>query len=95
MSNNPFNIHLTQWFFNIDPTIVGEYIASFSQIPSIRRWWDGKKWSLPYSGGRSEDEIKRRRATPDASIQSKQLYWCGLSKEAELYQLPLRFRLRP
>lgn len=74
---------LTPWFPpEVKPVHVGEYNASISMDPGMRRWWDGQEWSLAYPASYSEKEKKIWRNTVARySTSHKRIYWRGLKEK--------------
>lgn len=71
---------LTKWSKG-KPPMVGEYNASITENPGVRRWWNGEYWSVAYwPGFNSSMEQERRRRTKAPELQRK-IQWRGLVDE--------------
>lgn len=58
------------------PPHVGWWNASAFRSPNIWRWWDGHRWSLSVSSGRSADEAGRQASQKSDSMTVKWTdYW--------------------
>jgi len=71
---------LTPWFPpSIAPVRIGEYNASIFRDDTVRRWWDGVRWSQGYEEGASEKVQNRNRNLLESF--SRGMHWRGLAEE--------------
>ena len=70
---------LTAWYPpDVKPVRVGEYSASMSKDPPLKRWWDGRLWSKYYFNYESVEEIEHCRS----QFSPFQFYpWRGLASD--------------
>lgn len=61
------------------PSIIGEYNASVSRHTSVRRWWNGEDWSLPFSDSMSVQMKRKRRRIVDKKNVQWSIEWRGLA----------------
>ena len=73
-------ISLTDWQSG-PPPMVGEWIASIKKDRYIRRWWDGKRWSIWYSKLMDQEKRDFRSSSPCIAAEQDKVRWCGLSAE--------------
>ncbi len=73
---------MTPWFPpDVKPVHIGEYNASAISTSEVMRWWDGKRWSLPYLPT-FRDEAKRMLRSQHASRRfQKVILWRGLAEK--------------
>ena len=77
---------LTDWS-NRKPELIGEYNASCSRDPKLRRWWNGKSWSLSYLATDLE-HLQRRYRRAVSSHRVGDIYWRGLAVKPENFVAP-------
>lgn len=70
-------IPLTSWAGGSPPS-VGEYCASINSTPRIRRWFDGKEWSVPWFVG--DPQSKADSQAGQLRVSNLPIQWRGLSK---------------
>lgn len=63
---------------NIKPVRIGEYLASVTpeEVDCVRRWWNGKSWSIGYFDNESETTKMACRLV----AAHRPIYWKGLTK---------------